>query len=440
MTERQLGKQELFGTDGIRGRLGQGLITPEAFLHLGYALGQLFSSTVCLGYDGRASGDVLQHALIAGLTASGVNVELLGVVPTPLVANWVKKSRLQAGVMITASHNDARDNGVKIFNARGEKITQEQKSQLEEYLTSNQQMISKRLGSCKDCIREGAQAYIEHISKALRSNRLGGTKVVIDLAYGACLQIARPLFESLGIEVKTIHDQSDGYNINQNSGSTNPQRLQAAVLENRADVGIAFDGDGDRCVLVDSQGRLFDGDNMLCLMANSELSSNQVVTTKMANPGLIAYLKKRGVDVVVTEVGDQHVYRAMQRHKINIGAEPNGHMIITPWCQGGDGPLSALMCMNESVMSGYSLAEWHDLLVKHPQKLLALSYDSTEECQQLQDKIQTILSQTINVKSNVRKSGTEPVLRVLLQAEPGEELLLDKVESQIDQVKFGTLP
>ncbi|MEC8882951.1 MAG: phosphoglucosamine mutase [Pseudomonadota bacterium] len=431
MTKKQTEKQQLFGTDGIRGRLGQGLITPEAFLRLGFALGQLFTGRVCLGYDGRASGEVLQHALISGLTASGVMVEILGVVPTPLVANWVKKNRLQAGIMITASHNDARDNGVKIFNSRGEKITQEQKLQLEEHLINNKQMISKRMGSSKDCANEGKQAYIEHIGKALRSNHLGGLKVVIDPAYGACSQIAKPLFESFGIEVKMIHDQADGYNINQNSGSTNPQRLQAAVLENGADMGVAFDGDGDRCVLVDNQGRILDGDNMLCIIANSALSSDRVVTTKMANPGLLSYFQQKRVGVVVTEVGDQHVYQAMQKHKINIGAEPNGHMIITPWCQGGDGPLSALMCMNESVMSARSLAEWHDSLVKFPQKLLALSYDCTEECQQLQDKVQTILSQAVGVKSNIRKSGTEPVLRVLLQAEPGEELLLDKLERQL---------
>ena len=431
MIKRQVEKLQLFGTDGIRGRLGQGLITPEAFLRLGYALGQLFSGRVCLGYDGRASGEVLQHALISGLTASGVMVELLGVVPTPLVASWVKKSRLQAGIMITASHNDAKDNGVKIFNARGEKITQEQKLQLEEYLTSNKQIITKRMGSCKDCTYEGKQAYIEHIGLALRSNHLSGLKVVVDPAYGACSQIARPLFESFGIEVKMIHDQADGYNINQNSGSTYPQRLQTAVLENGADIGVAFDGDGDRCILIDNRGRILDGDNMLSIMANSALCSNQVVTTKMVNPGLLVYFKQKGIDVVVTEVGDQHVYQAMQKHRINIGAEPNGHMIITPWCQGGDGPLSALMCMNESVMSTRSLAEWHDSLVKYPQKLLALSYDSTEECQQLQDKVQTILSQANGVKSNIRKSGTEPVLRVLLQSEPGKELLLDKLESQI---------
>ena len=427
-------KTGMFGTDGIRGEFGQGIITPQEFLKLGFSLGQIFSQTVCIGYDGRASGEILQHALVSGLMASGVNVELLGVVPTPLVSNWVKHSRLNLGIMITASHNSAKDNGIKLVNSDGEKIKKEQKKLLEEQYLNGKSKPARLMGKCTDVSEVAIKKYTENISRALNSHKLRGQRILIDPAFGACSKMIRTLFETFGMKVDMICDQLDGYNINQNSGTTNPKQLQKEVLRRGYELGVAFDGDGDRCILVDGKGRILDGDNMLYIMANSVKEIGQVVTTKMANLGLLEGLRKLGVDVICTDVGDQNVYEAMKKNNITIGSEPNGHMIMTPWCQGGDGPLSALMCINEVIKSGISFEKWNDKLLKYPQKIVNIYYENPKQCQILEKKLNDNLLRFENVQYNIRKSGTEPLLRVLIRAGQGQEALLDKLEDHMLKV------
>jgi phosphoglucosamine mutase len=418
VTAEKKSKQSMFGTDGIRGEYGQGCVTPDGFLRLGYVLGQLFQQKICMGHDGRASGLALQHALTSGLIASGVEVEWLGTVPTPQLSHWTKESDCQAGLMITASHNDALDNGIKIFNGLGEKIAPEQKSHIEQLLESWQHKVSAHQGTYCDRAEDAKKAYIKHIHMAVPSTEWGGKKVVVDCANGGCAPLMQTLCKSIGLEAEIIHSDIDGYNINRDAGSTQPQNLREAVLARNADMGMAFDGDGDRCVLMDSQGRILDGDHLLYLMARSK-QEKRIVTTKMANRGLLKQCEAEGIAVVVTDVGDQHVYRAMQTHGIPIGAEPNGHMIITPWSQGGDGPLSALMCIRAVIDSGESLDWWYDSLVKHPQQLLALRFHNPQQCVVIQNQVRAIASAEENVEISMRRSGTEPVLRVLLQAEPG---------------------
>lgn len=429
-----------FGTDGIRAELGQNGISPSGMLAIGWAFGTVLaersiSPSICIATDTRASADCLESALICGLTAAGVHVEKLGVQPTPVVPFWIRHSQLSAGIMLTASHNKAKDNGIKLFNALGEKISSAERESLISAI-DNPCMISEKtcFGQIMQCQEAAAEAYTQHVvATCIVDNRPGKElRVVIDPGYGAASHIAEPIFKSLGYRVSVIHTRYDGYNINCKSGSTNPKVLQDEVISQKADYGIAFDGDADRVIMVDAKGRLVDGDNLLFILALSQKIKQKVVITPMSNQGLTDMLQKNDIEVVVAPVGDQHVYEAMKAHSASVGAEPNGHVIIGNINQSGDGIMAAASVLKSIHISAKPLDVWVDELVKYPQRLINIPIHDEAERTQLYDQVTSILNKAEHIEASSRFSGTEPMLRVLLTANPGFEQSIEQVAQNLE--------
>ena len=434
------GKQtNFFGTDGIRGEIGTKHIHPQAFFKIGWALGKTLQeqgcreAKVCIGRDTRSSGYMLESAIISGLTATGVDVELLGVVPTPLVAQWAKTTNCEAGIMITASHNPASDNGVKLFNCRGEKISDEQRNQILSWYASTATLTSQqKFGQVSNVSAQAADEYTQMIKKACgdANSEVHGKSLIIDPGFGAASNLAKAVFEEVGFNVLMINHQYDGYNINQDSGSTDTRKLVDAVKTHNADFGVAFDGDGDRAVLVDAKGQLCDGDDMLFILAMTNPEIKKVVLTPMSNQGAIEKLKNNGKSVISAKVGDQNIYHAMCQHDAYLGAEPNGHIIIRGLNQSGDGILSALQVLLAVCKSHKTLDQWR--ITRFPQKLINMTFKTEKEYQSLEKNLQKVLSESNQITSMVRKSGTEPVIRILLQGKPGQERLVDEIERQLE--------
>ncbi len=434
------GKQTIFfGTDGIRGEIGTKQIHPQEFFKIGWAIGNMLrkqgcrEAKVCIGRDTRSSGFMLESAITSGLTATGVDVELLGIVPTPLVAQWTKTTNCEAGIMITASHNPASDNGVKLFNCRGEKISDEQRHQILSWYASTVTLASQqKFGQVRNVSTQAADEYTQLIKHACgdATSELNGKSLIIDPGYGATSSLAKTVFEEAGFNVHMINHQYDGYNINQESGSTDTRALVDAVKTQNADFGVALDGDGDRAVLVDAKGQLCDGDDMLFILAITSPEVKKVVLTPMSNQGAIEKLKSNGKAVIPAKVGDQNIYHAMCQHDAKLGAEPNGHIIIRGLNQSGDGILSALQVLLAVCKSQKTLDQWR--IARFPQKLINMTFKTEKEYQSLEKNLQKVLSETNQITSMVRKSGTEPVIRVLLQGKPGQERLVDEIEKQLE--------
>lgn len=430
--------KKFFGTDGIRGEIGTKQIHPQDFFKLGWALGNMLCEQgqgdrkVCVGRDTRSSGHMLESAIVSGLTAAGVDVERLGVVPTPLVAQWTRTTDCDAGVMITASHNPATDNGVKFCNCAGEKIGDEQRNHISSLFSSTVVLTGQhKFGKTQDVSRQAADAYVEFIIKNCGEviPELNKKKVVIDPGFGAASSLAKLIFDKIGFTVIMINNQDDGYNINQKSGSTDTYALAKAVIKQNADFGVAFDGDADRAVLVDAKGQLSDGDDMLLILAMSNPEVKKVVLTPMSNPGVVEKLKNNGKVVIPAKIGDQNIYHAMRQHDADLGAEPNGHIIIRGLNQSGDGILSALLALLVVCKSQKTLDQWR--IEKFPQKLINLTYSTENEGLDLERNLQKRLSESSQITTMIRKSGTEPVVRVLLQGKPGQEAVVDEIEKQL---------
>ena len=420
----------VFGTDGIRGKVGSGVLTPQSMLQLGWALGKVVKDNfaqqktptrICVGRDSRASGVCLSKALIAGLSASGVDVEDLGIVPTPVVAFMVEKLGAQTGVMITASHNHFTDNGVKVFNSKGEKWGHELKQALAVVFASPCCVeATQRFGSVRDAFDLACKFYVEKVHATLgeQASLFHGKKVVVDVAYGATNHLAQHVLQTLGMQVVSLHSESDGYNINRDSGSVYPEQLQKEVVQHAADFGIALDGDGDRGVLVDSQGHLYDGDDFLCILCHCDATVKKVVTTKMTNDGLVEALQAKGVEVFITEVGDQNVYNELKKQKAAYGAEPNGHMLIRGVNQSGDGIMSGLVIMAAVFAKSSQLKDWQDCWPRHPQVIVNIGIENAQIAKEIMSEVQKVLISKENIQGHIRQSATEPVIRVCVRAKP----------------------
>lgn len=436
-------QKSIFGTDGIRGQLGEGLINPQGMMKVGWALGKSLKGNlehagnivVCLGRDSRASGYCLQSALISGLNASGVSVEILGMVPTPLVAFHTSSTQAAAGVMITASHNSAADNGLKIFGSTGEKIDEKSRNMLVQYLKEPVQIQGhgKNFGSHWNVGEEAQEAYLAHIARSVNKklSLFRDKRVVIDPGYGAMTKIAEQAFLNLGCDVAMIHHEINGYNINENSGSTYPEALQEYMRNNDADIGVSFDGDGDRVILVDRDLRILDGDDFLYLFVQANRNVKKVVTTTMVNKGLLSAFEKMGVEVVQSKVGDIHVNSAIKMHNAKVGAEPNGHMIISDYNQSGDGLLAAVVIIAGMLDTQMHINDAGDSWERFPQRLINFFYKSEQECVKIKEKIESVLSEFDWVDSNIRISGTESCLRLNLQAAPQGAMLIVRIEQRL---------
>jgi phosphoglucosamine mutase len=427
-------KRQYFGTDGIRGTVGQAPITPDFVLRLAHAVGRVLKRTeshpvVLIGKDTRISGYMLESALESGFNSAGVDVVLLGPVPTPAVAYLTRAQRASLGVVISASHNPFADNGIKFFDARGAKLPDEWELAVEAALAEPPLWVdSARLGKTRR-LDDAAGRYIEFCKSTFANDlSLRGLKVVVDAAHGAAYHIAPKVFHELGADVVEIGCRPDGFNINHEVGATHPQTLVAAVRAHGADVGIALDGDADRLQMVDAAGRLYNGDELLYLLADDRLGRDEVVPgvvgTLMTNMAVEHALQAKGVQFVRAKVGDRYVLEELLRRRWQLGGEGSGHLLILDRQTTGDAIVSALQVLQACVRSGQTMAELLQGLQLFPQVLINVRLRPDQDWQThapLQAEIaqaQTALGEAGRVL--IRASGTEPLLRVMVEAREAE--------------------
>jgi phosphoglucosamine mutase len=418
-----------FGTDGIRGRVGEAPITPEFVMRLGWAAGKVFAargkSRILIGKDTRISGYMFESALEAGLSAAGVDVGLLGPIPTPGIAYLTRTFRAQAGIVISASHNPFYDNGIKFFSGDGTKLADDIELQIESYLDQPMTCVeSDQLGKAMR-ISDAAGRYIEFCKGTANSLNLRGLKVVLDCSHGATYQIAPAVFSELGATVITIGNQPNGLNINHECGSTHPELLRSTVLEEKADLGIAFDGDGDRVLMVDHKGELVDGDQLLFIVATHAHEQGRlnggVVGTQMSNLGLELALRDKGIEFKRAKVGDRYVMQVLTENNWRYGGESSGHLLCLDSNSTGDGIVSALQVLVALRDSGVGLHEWQKRMVKMPQTMINVRRSRDMDVMSHPDIITAVAATEKKLADRgrvlLRPSGTEPLVRVMVEAE-----------------------
>ncbi len=439
--------RKYFGTDGIRGKVGEGFISPDFMLKLGWAAGTVLaknSSTkplVVIGKDTRISGYMFESALEAGLVAAGVDVRMLGPVPTPAVAHLTKSLRADAGIVISASHNPHYDNGIKFFSAEGEKLTDDMELAIEAQLACELKTVeSDKLGKAKRIV-DAHSRYAEFCKTTVPSSfSLRGMKIALDCAHGATYALAPEVFSELGAEVVSIGVMPDGLNINKGVGSTHPEALQAFVKEQRADIGIAFDGDGDRVQFVDSDGELYDGDALIFILANYWQAIGRlkgpVVGTLMTNYALELHCQQKNLAFMRTNVGDRYVHQALTEHGGVLGGEASGHLLVLDKTSTGDAIVAALQVLEALTAQKFSVQQALADYTPFPQKTVnvrlthgvkplqnaAVQAAKLEAEQQLHGRGRLVL----------RASGTEPVVRVTVEA--NDAALMEQVLSALSDV------
>lgn len=426
--------RQYFGTDGIRGLVGKSPITPDFVLRLAHAVGRVLRRTqerplVLIGKDTRISGYMLESALESGFNSAGVDVMLLGPLPTPGVAYLTRAQRASLGVVISASHNPFYDNGIKFFSAEGTKLSDEWEEAVEQALKEEPVWVdSASLGKARR-LDDAAGRYIEFCKSSFdQSLSLRGVKIVVDAAHGAAYQIAPKVFHELGADVVAIGCAPDGLNINEGVGATHPESLVTAVLSNKAHFGVALDGDADRLQLVDGQGRLYNGDELVYLMAADRLVRGEpvpgVAGTLMTNMAVELALKAQGVGFERAKVGDRYVLEALRRNGWQLGGESSGHLLALDKHTTGDGLISALQVLQACVRSGKSLAQWLEKVQLFPQVMINVrlqpgqDWKSNTKLAQEQVLVEQELGDTGRVL--IRASGTEPLLRVMVETREAE--------------------
>jgi len=444
--------RQYFGTDGIRGLANGKKLTPELALKVGMATGIAFQRgdyrhRVVIGKDTRRSGYMIENALTAGFTAVGMDVFLLGPMPTPAVAMLTRSLRADLGVMISASHNPFDDNGIKLFRPDGYKLSDEVEAQIEELMNSD---LTPRLQQGRGIGRahrdeEARTRYIEYAKRTLPKNAdLSGLRVVLDCANGASYKVAPTALWELGAELFTIGVEPDGFNINHKVGSTSPEAVAAKVRELRADIGIALDGDADRVIIVDENGTVVDGDQFMAVIAQSWLQRGQlqgggIVATIMSNLGLERYLTTLGLGLERTQVGDRYVLEAMREKGFNVGGEQSGHIILSDFTTTGDGLVAALQLLSVIKETGGSVSEICSRFQPVPQLLQSVRYGHGKP---LEDKkvVDAIAAARERLGSMgrlvIRESGTEPVIRVMGEADDSSLVasIVEDITSVIRQV------
>lgn len=428
-------EKQYFGTDGIRGFVGEGVINPEFVLKLGWAAGRFFASEgrgkILIGKDTRISGYMFEAVLEAGLSAAGCDCLLVGPMPTPAIAYLTRAFHADAGIVISASHNPYFDNGIKFFSSEGTKLPDAVELAIEAELAKPIRTVSSdELGKAWR-ISDAGGRYVEFCKSTAGYVDLEGLHIVLDCAHGATYDVAPKVFSELGAQITTIGDKPDGLNINENVGSTHPSALQKAVLDHEADLGIAFDGDGDRLLMVDSAGELVDGDELLYILAMYLHRKNQlgggVVGTLMTNLGLENALKKEGIALVRAKVGDRYVLEQLQQHQWVLGGENSGHIVCQYVTTTGDGIVSALQVLMALKDADQTLLEAKSGMRKYPQVMINVRLAKKQNLSDLPGvaeavtKAESILGEKGRVL--LRPSGTEPVVRVMVE---GEDISLVK--------------
>lgn len=438
--------KKFFGTDGIRGEVGSYPITPDFMLKLGWATGKVFASKgggkILIGKDTRISGYMFESALEAGLTSAGMDINLLGPMPTPAVAYLTRTFQAQAGIVISASHNGFQDNGIKFFSAEGTKLPDEVEHAIEEEMEKALTTVdSSEIGKASRIV-DAAGRYIEFCKSTVPGNlSLKGLTIVLDCANGATYHVAPNVFRELGAKVITIGTEPDGLNINFECGSTKPEKLAAKVKEEKADLGIAFDGDGDRVAMVDHKGEILDGDELLYIIARYKLDKlglkdQGIIGTVMSNLGLEIALKELGIPFRRTKVGDRYVMSELLTRKWLFGGESSGHIICLDSTSTGDGIISALQVLTATQVLGESLFDLKSGMTKFPQTMINVRISDKKALEDNAvirasvEKAEAELGNTGRVL--LRPSGTEPVVRVMVEGE--NESQVSKLASEISEV------
>ena len=427
-----------FGTDGVRGVANEEL-TPELAFKLGRYGGYVLAHNkgenhprVLVGRDTRVSGEMLESALIAGLISIGAEVMRLGIISTPGVAYLTREMDAELGVMISASHNPVADNGIKFFGSDGFKLSDDQENEIEELLDQENPSLPRPTGTeivhYSDYF-EGAQKYLSYLKSTVDVN-LEGMKIVLDGANGSTSSLAPFLFGDLEADTETVGCSPDGYNINENCGSTHPEALAKKVLETGSDFGLAFDGDGDRIIAVDENGKIVDGDQIMCIIGqemhkNQELNNNMIVSTVMSNLGFYKALENEGIQSNKTKVGDRYVVEEMRRGNYNLGGEQSGHIVLMDYNTTGDGLLTGVQLAAIIKMSGKSLSELASQMKTYPQSLINVRVTDKYRVEENIDvkEVMTKVEVEMNGEGRilVRPSGTEPLVRVMVEASTDED-------------------
>lgn len=440
-------QKKYFGTDGIRDHVGSGMISPDQVLKLGWATGCVMRSLgqkrVMIGKDTRISGYMFESALEAGFIAAGVDVILLGPMPTPAVAYLTKTFRADMGIVISASHNPHHDNGIKFFTAAGKKISDEMEFAVEAAFEEDFVVTSsEKLGKARR-VDDAPGRYIEFCKSSFEIDQpLNDFKIVLDCSHGATYHIAPHVYEELGAKVVTIGAKPNGININDQCGATHMAMLQKVVVDENADLGVAFDGDGDRVMMVTKEGRVVDGDLILYILAtHSELPVSGVVGTVMSNLGLENALKEKGVDFVRSQVGDRYVMELLSKKGWNYGAEPSGHVLTLDKISTGDGIIASLQVMAAIVRSGRGLTELVSEVEMYPSVLKNQRVDDANKIMASSTLDSEIKKAEEKLGNNgrilVRASGTEPLIRVMVEGKDAQEVelvakeLIEVVKSEI---------
>ncbi len=428
--------KQFFGTDGIRGRTNAGVMTAATAMKVGQAAGTRFlrgshRHRVVIGKDTRLSGYMLENAMVAGFTSVGMDVVLLGPMPTPAVALLTQELRADVGVMISASHNPYEDNGIKLFGPDGFKLSDADELAIEAMLSQDLELAaSDEIGRARR-IEDARGRYIHAVKGSLAKEiRLDGLKIAVDCANGAAYQVAPSAFWELGAEVVTLGVSPNGKNINLNCGSTHVGALQETVVSSGADIGIALDGDADRLIVVDEKGKVVDGDQIMALIGSEwarqgRLAGGGVVATVMSNLGLERFLKGQSLDLMRTAVGDRHVLEAMRKGGYNVGGEQSGHMILLDHATTGDGTVAALQVLAALVQSGKRASELLHLFDPVPQLLRNVRFGGGKPLEA--DSVKAVIADaeaSLNGRGRlvIRPSGTEPVIRVMAEGDNAGEV------------------
>ncbi|AUI36728.1 phosphoglucosamine mutase [[Bacillus] caldolyticus] len=439
-----------FGTDGVRGVANREL-TPELAFQIGRCGGYVLTKSaerpkVLIGRDTRISGHMLEGALVAGLLSIGAEVMRLGVISTPGVAYLTKALGAQAGIMISASHNPVQDNGIKFFGPDGFKLSDEQEAEIEALIDSVEDMLPRPIGAGLGQVNdyfEGGQKYLQYLKQTIDEEDFSGMKIALDCAHGATSSLATYLFADLDADVVTMGASPNGLNINEGVGSTHPEALAAFVKEKGADVGLAFDGDGDRLIAVDENGNIVDGDQIMYICAKylketGRLKHQTVVSTVMSNLGFYKALEAQGIKSVQTAVGDRYVVEEMKKNGYNLGGEQSGHIIFLDYNTTGDGMLTALQLVNIMKIKGKPLSELAGEMKKYPQLLVNVRVKEKEKVMENEQVKNVIAEVEAEMNGNgrvlVRPSGTEPLVRIMAEA-PTEEACRAYVERIADVVR-----
>lgn len=447
-------EKQYFGTDGIRGEVGKHPITAEFVLRLGWAAGAYFASQakdgrrakVIIGKDTRISGYMFESALEAGLVAAGVDVALLGPMPTPAIAYLTRTFFAQAGIVISASHNPYHDNGIKFFSAEGSKLADDIELEIERHIGMPMETVSSRQLGKVVRIHDAGGRYIEFCKSSVPTGfNLNGLKIVVDCAHGATYDVAPHVFVELGADVVAMGVKPDGLNINDKVGSTAPEALQARVLEEKADMGIAFDGDGDRVVFVNHLGELVDGDELLYIIARDRLRTrgecSGVVGTLMSNLGVELAIRELGIDFARANVGDRYVNELMRDRNWLLGGESSGHVICADVTTTGDAIVAALKVLYAIVSSGQSLADLLTGVKKFPQTMINVRIERQVNLvgeSGIQDAVAQVERQLAGRgRVLLRPSGTEPVVRVMVEGE--DATLVDTLARELAGVVESAL-